>query len=1067
MKIEDEEILQVFIEESLEHLSVIENNLLMVEKEGDSFDIDILNQIFRAAHSIKGGAGFMGLDNIKDLSHGIENILGMIRNYELSPNSEIINTLLISFDKLTSLIHDIDNSNSTDISEYLKKLKKIIGTKEPDEIKAKKISKKLEIFLPNGRAIFTLSEEIIKKENKKGTFIYLIEYDLLNNLKNNRQTLPEFFDEVESCGTILNIKIDFVNINQLMPYQLPKKLPLFFLFSTIIEPDVIPVLFDIDNNFIQQISSQKPYKKTKGKIAKFDLPLPEMTELKLNEKKSNDMPKNENNIIKDYDNCSNNNNQILDNIFQKQTSLRVNVALLDAMMNFASELVLSRNQLLRAVQLNEHKTLELISQRINIITSELQEAVMHSRMQPVKIVFDKFPRIVRDLSQKLGKEINLVLIGKEVELDKTIIETINAPLTHLIRNSIDHGIELTEERLALGKNLIGKIFVKAYHEAGQVIIEVSDDGKGIDAKKVEKKAIEKGFITEKDVQGLSEKDKINLIFIPGFSTAEKTTDISGRGVGLDVVRSNIDKLGGIIEILSRKGEGTTFRIKLPLTLAIIPSLIVSCDNHRFAIPQVNIEELVRISVQQIKNKLEYIGDAEVLRLRGKIVPILNMKNILNIKTTYFDTKTKEVQQDRRKNIADRRSRKSPYILVGDEDTINNVSEEQRDNNPQRPFVEDRRYHADSALNIVIVSSGTIKYGLIVDKLFDSEEIVVKPLGQHFKNCKGYAGSTLMGDGKIAMILDVANLAIIANIVSMENTLRAHEIANDELLKNSGESGSKTLLVFKNALDEQFAVNLEMVSRIEKINASSIEHIGNNKIIQYHGKSIPVLSIDNVADVKPIAVKKDLQIIVCNIKRKEFALLVIPPVDTIETKAEIDTDTLRQFGISGSVIINGQTTLLVDILQIFKTLTHGAGNLTKTKKQPEEKEEETPTILFAEDSDFFRKQIKTFIEDNGYKVFEAEDGSIAWDILQKQDSNISLVLTDIEMPNLDGYELTKKIKKDPRFSHLPILALTSLADEEDIKKGEEAGITSYHIKLEKESLMMAINDFFEKIDKNTG
>lgn len=1063
MKIEDEEILQIFIEESLEHLSDIENNLLLLEKEGISFDVDILNQIFRAAHSIKGGAGFMGFDNIKDLSHGIENILGMIRNYELSPDPEIINTLLISFDKLTSLIKDINNSNSTDISEYLKNLKKIISTQKYDKKKIKKTSERLEIFLPDGRAIFTISEDKIKIAQKKGKFIYLIEYDLLNDL--HEKTLSDFFDEIESCGAILNSKIDFVNINQLKPDNLPEKLPVFLLFSTIIEPDIISTLFDIKNNFIQQVNPKNPPKKAEKKTAKFDLPLPDITEFKHNNgKKLNNTPTAENNTTNtnNSDDYSNNNNQVFDNIFQKQTSLRVNVILLDAMMNFASELVLSRNQLLRAVQLNEHKTLETVSQRINLITSELQESVMRSRMQPINVVFNKFPRIVRDLSIKIGKDIKLVLIGKEVELDKTIIETISDPLTHLVRNSIDHGIELPEERLASGKDIKGKIFIKAYHEAGQVIIEVSDDGKGIDTQKIVQRAIEKGFITEKEAHGLPEKDKTDIIFMPGFSTTENATDISGRGVGMDVVKANIDKLGGIIEVLSQKGEGTTFRVKLPLTLAIIPSLIVSCDKHFFAIPQVNIEELVRIPPQQIQNKLEYIGDAEVLRIRGKIIPILNMKNILNIDTTYFDIKTRTFKQDRRQNLADRRSRKNPYILVEDKNTLKNVSDEEQDR-PQRPFVEDRRYHAGSALNIVIVSSGTFKYGLIVDKLFDSEEIVVKPLGQHFKDCKGYAGSTLMGDGKIALILDIANLAIMANLVSMENTLRAHEIANDETLKKSKGAESKTLLVFKNAIDEQFAAHLDMVSRIEKIKASDIEYIGNKKIIQYHGKSIPALSIDNIAEVKPLTIVEDLQIIVFNIEGKEFALLVTPPVDAIETISEIDKDTFKQPGISGSIIIKGQTTLLIDILQLLKALVHEA-DLTNIKSQPKEKER--PSILFAEDSDFFRTQLKTFIEKNGYKTFEAEDGAIAWDILQEQGSDISMVLTDIEMPNLDGYGLTKKIKEDPRFSHLPVLALTALADEEDIKKGEEAGIISYHIKLDKKDLIKAINNVFENIDKNT-
>ena len=292
-----------------------------------------------------------------------------------------------------------------------------------------------------------------------------------------------------------------------------------------------------------------------------------------------------------------------------ESSLRVNISLLDSLMTLAGELVLCRNQLIQSISSNEHHTPEIAVQRIDLITSELQEAIMLTRMQSIGNVFNKFPRVVRDLSRNLGKQVELSLEGKEVELDKTIIESIGDPLTHLVRNAVDHGIEMPDDRRKAGKDAGGKIFLKAYHEAGQVNVAISDDGRGLDGAKLAAAAMAKGLLTDDQVRMMSEKEKISLIFMPGFSTAEKVTDVSGRGVGMDVVKTNLDKLGGVVDIDSELGKGTTIRIKLPLTLAIIPSQIIVTGKERYAIPQVNLEELLRIPAVQVKDKVEIVGDA--------------------------------------------------------------------------------------------------------------------------------------------------------------------------------------------------------------------------------------------------------------------------------------------------------------------------------------------------------------------------------------------------------------------------------------------------------------------------
>ncbi|PKN30515.1 MAG: hybrid sensor histidine kinase/response regulator, partial [Deltaproteobacteria bacterium HGW-Deltaproteobacteria-20] len=302
-------------------------------------------------------------------------------------------------------------------------------------------------------------------------------------------------------------------------------------------------------------------------------------------------------------------------------SLRVHVSLLEDLMNLAGELVLSRNQLMQAISSGAIHQIEVAGQRIDLVTSELQETIMLTRMQTVGNIFNKFPRVVRDLARTLGKEMDLQLEGNDVELDKTIIEGLGDPLTHLVRNSADHGIEMPDVRVKAGKPAMGTIVLKAYHEAGQVIIEIVDDGGGLDTEKIVAKALSRGLISPDQAKSMSDKEKANLIFLPGLSTAEQVTDVSGRGVGMDVVKSNLDQLGGQVDIETERGKGTTIRIKLPLTLAIIPSLLVSVGQERYAIPQVNVDELLRIPVDQITERVELVGDAEVLLLRGELIPL--------------------------------------------------------------------------------------------------------------------------------------------------------------------------------------------------------------------------------------------------------------------------------------------------------------------------------------------------------------------------------------------------------------------------------------------------------------
>lgn len=955
MEIEDDEILQGFIEESLEHLADIENDLLAIEDGGANIDEDLVNKVFRAAHSIKGGAGFMGLTVIQELSHYTENVLGLIRSKKLIPTPEIINVLLIASDQLESMIADVHNSNTVDISSHLTPLTAIAD----------------------------------------GTFSSGADNNAAESGKTDATDVVEDEGEDESQVEITaESPVDTPPVEKAIPEKKAAPPP----------PQV--------KETPPQVSAPAQQSAT---------PAP-----------TNAPPA------------------------KAEASLRVHVSLLDSLMNLAGELVLSRNQLLQTIGSDDLRNAETVGQRIDLITSELQEAIMLTRMQPIGNVFNKFPRVVRDLAKKLNKTIDLTIVGKDVELDKTIIEAINDPLTHLVRNSVDHGIEMPNTRKQVGKKETGLVILKAYHEAGQVVIEISDDGKGLDGEALAASAVNKGLLTAEQAQAMSDKEKVNLIFLPGFSTAEAVTDVSGRGVGMDVVKTNLDQLGGNVDIISEKGTGTTISIKLPLTLAIIPCQIIETGGERYAIPQVNLEELLRIPANQVKERVERVGDAEVVRLRGTLLPLIRLADVIGIERTFYDHKKDDVHPDRREMASDRRGKESALFNDSEEQRRPQASQESM----QRSVI-DRRSSASSALNIVVVSTGSMKYGLIVDRLQDSEEIVIKPLGRHLQQCKGYAGATIMGDGRIALILDVSNLARMAHLTSLDGSDRAAEVAKAAEDAIQAKKDKQSLLIFKNSQTEHFGVPLNQVERIEKIKRSDIEDLGGKRVMKYRGGSLSLICVDDVAMVQPLADDDNLLVIVFNISQRAVGLLAIGPIDALEVTADIDDSTLAQPGIMGSIIIESQTTMLVNVYEMVQSLFPQWFEEQESFDIDEAEMDAPPTILIAEDSKFFRNQVKGYMEEVGYSVIEAEDGVEGFEKLQEHGDLISMLVTDIEMPNMNGFELTQKIRADQRYSSLPIIALTTLASAEDVAKGKSVGVDEYHIKLDKERLMVSVHDYIKR------
>lgn len=1105
MTIQDDETLQMYLEESLEHLADIETDLLAIEADGADIDEARVNKVYRAAHSIKGGAGFMGLTNIKDLTHEMEDILGKIRNREIIPNPDIINVLLTAADALKALMNDILNSNDVDIADQLQALRSVlqahqgqvdapaVSTKAAKRTKTKAKAKKpaspaparaensdpdLALAFPDGRGALSVPRHLVAPHFDQGKSVYLVRIDVAQHLHARDKNCRGLLEEMEQTGAIVGANFDLQPAEALDTQWVPDVPAMIFLFATILKPTDINVLFEIETAHILELRSDQ-------RLYPIDDDPADLPEIALSDDQdqvqdparpttatppaekldtaetvatfdTEEMPMDQ--AVATRETSAANGADKKSAKFEHETSLRVHVSLLDQLMTLAGELVLSRNQLLQSMASTDARGSETAGQRIDLITSELQEAIMLTRMQSIGNVFNKFPRVVRDLARTLGKQVELSLEGQDVELDKTIIEAIGDPLTHLVRNAVDHGIETPAVRQRAGKNPVGQIFLRAYHEAGQVNIEISDNGKGLDGRAIAAKAVEKGLISEEQAKVMSVREKANLIFLPGFSTAETITDVSGRGVGMDVVKTNLDQLGGIIDIDSEAGKGTTIRIKLPLTLAIIPCQIVVTGGERYAIPQVNLEELLRIPANQVRKRIERVGNADVVRLRGNLLPLIRLADIIGVQPLYTDPDSGTQQPDRRKTLADRRSKKSAAVPAEEMAATAGAG----DAAPAEPTDDarhgkDRRFHAAGALNVVVVSTGAMKYGLVVDHLLDSEEIVVKPLGRDLKKCKGYAGATIMGDGRVALILDVSNLAKMGGLTNVEATARASEVAEAEAEAQRAARDKQSLLLFRAAENEQFAAPLSLVERIEKIKRSDIEQVGGQRVMKYRGGSLPLFSIDQVASVGPLADTEQLLVIVSVVGGREIGLLAIGPVDAIEMNLEIDGTTLRQTGIMGSAIINDHTTLLVDIYEIVQHLNP---QWFKTPEKKAAAAQEAATILFAEDSSFFRNQVKGSMEKEGFRVLEAEDGQIAWDLLHQSEQAVSLVVTDIEMPNMDGFTLTRKIKESARYAHLPVIALTTLAGEEDIAKGKAVGIDDYQIKLDRERLIRSIHGFLQ-------
>ena len=670
-------------------------------------------------------------------------------------------------------------------------------------------------------------------------------------------------------------------------------------------------------------------------------------------------------------------------------TIRVTVDVLEDLMTLVSELVLTRNQLLQLARSQEDNGFAAPLQRLSQITSDLQEGVMKTRMQPIGNAWNKLPRLVRDLSQELGKKIELTMLGAETELDRQVLELIKDPLTHMVRNSGDHGLEGPADRRAAGKSETGRITLNAFHEGGHIILEISDDGRGLAVDRIKAKALANGLATEAELATMSDAQIQRFIFRAGFSTAAQVSAVSGRGVGMDVVKTNIEKIGGTIDLKSAPGRGTTFTIKIPLTLAIVSALIVEAGGERFAIPQLSVVELVRAQRQGERgagseSMIERINDTPVLRLRDRLLPLVSLNDLLALGGQVADA---------------------------------------------------------SGAYIVVTQVGSSLLGIIVDRVFDTEEIVVKPVTPILRHVSMFSGNTILGDGSVIMILDPNGIARGTGVTAGGES----RTAKSAMLDFSRTADRTAMLVFRAGGDQKMAVPLGLVARLEDVPRAKIENSCGNQVMQYRGKLMPLVPLSGIADTErprqPLLVFADGD--------RAMGLMVDEIVDVVEDRLDIELSAARP-GLLGTAVIAGQA---IDILDTAYWLTQAEGDWFRhTREDPSQ----GARVLVVEDSDFFRQLIAPTLGAAGYRVRSVASAEEA---LRLRDSGamFDAVLSDIEMPGMDGLDFARAVRSGGPWAQLPMIALTSHAEPHHVEAGRDAGFTDYVAKFNRDLLVASLRD----------
>ncbi len=1042
-------LLNEFLIESFENLSSINNDLTQLEKNAE--DKELLNKIYRTVHTMKGSASFLGFKKLQEITHSAENLLDELREEKFTVNPVIIDTLLQTFDICNSLLKSIeDNGQEGDVEIDANKaaLEKILDSTAGDSADETATPVPIESASDNEltNLISNHKEPSISVEASEAAVddgaVSSAALDSLKELVGEGKVDAAMLAEFESAPAETSESVKEGEELSAAALESLKEL----IGEGKIESGVLAELegstksapapaVEVENEVsdaalasLQELigegkveSSALEGLSSKANIAKEpEAKEPEAKEPEAKEpeaKKEIPAPPAKKAVP------SAPKTSISDSF------VRVNVKVLDTIMNVVGELVLNRNQIVQYSNTRSEREFTRLAQQLNVITTELQSEVMSTRMQQIGSILTKFERLVRDFSRTSGKKINLKLLGEGTELDKTLIEAIKDPLVHIIRNACDHGMETFEEREETNKPIEGTILIKSYNESGQVTIEIVDDGRGLDRAKIGGKAVEKGVITQERFDQMSDTQVYNLIFAPGFSTADKITNISGRGVGMDVVKTNIEKIGGTVSVNSELGTGSTFKLRIPLTLAIVPALVIKSSHEAFAIPQLNLMELVRLETPEDKANIETIQGSEFLKLRGELTPVFRLADKLNLIQVHENTNALR------------------SVVVGNE-----IVEEIK-----KPTLVSQSQ--DEAFNIVILKAEGQVFGVIVDEVLDTEEIVVKPLNSNLKQLSLFGGATIMGDGTVALILDALGFL---NTVSEGRTSIGEKEENNFMRDTEVIEGQEVQenLLFKLYDDREYAVPLSLVSRLEEFSFKDVEMTGDQPIVRYLDAPMPLINIESTLQLDGTsileAVKSNeigtLSCIVASLRGKNYGIIVKEVLDISIDNVAIDDTAVDREGILGTVFIQNRTISLIDLYSVIESQKIGPQNAKVFDFDTNAKNKK---ILVVDDSPMYRKLESDLLSRVGYTVETATNGEEGFHKFSQ--GGYDLLLTDIEMPKLTGYELAKKIRTELKNKEIPIIALSTRFSERDQEKGRDAGFTHHLEKLKNYEVIDIINE----------
>ena len=895
-----DDLLSEFLTETNENLSVLDVELVRLEQNPN--DPELLSNIFRLVHTIKGTCGFLGLPRLEKVAHASENVLGKFRDGELTITIEAVSLILQALDTIKGLLAVLEATEAEppgDDNDLIIRLNacaegKLGGAPAAAAPPPPPEKKKEEVIVPS---------------------VSLEELEAAWNAAPGPSTaLTPVAAEPEPSQELAVPE----------PDPVPSKMPV----------PAAPVAGNTSGDDVREAGNKE-------------------------------------------------------SAVAAQT-IRVNVDLLENLMTMVSELVLTRNQLLQILRSQKESEFAAPLQRLNHVTSELQEGVMKTRMQPIGNAWAKLPRLVRDLAHELNKKIDLQMLGADTELDRQVLELIKDPLTHMVRNSADHGLEIPAERVKAGKTETGRVTLNAYHEGGHIIIEIQDDGKGLAIDKIKQKAVQNGIASEGELAAMTDQQIIQFIMKPGFSTAAKVTSVSGRGVGMDVVKTNIEKIGGTIEIKSQQGKGSTFVIKIPLTLAIVSALIVECAGERFAIPQISVVELVRAAADS-EHTIERLKGTPVLRLRNRLLPLVSLQTLLRLED-----------------------------------------------------VEGKEKRADDETFIVVTQVGTYTFGIMVDRVFDTEEIVVKPVAPILRHIEMFSGNTILGDGSVIMILDPNGIASASGDRSMgENASK--EAATVQATR---QEDKMALLLFRAGTMSPKAVPLSLVARLEDVDVSAVEMSNGLPVVQYRGKLMPLVPIDpgfmlGTEGRQPVLVFADGE--------RSMGLIVDEIVDIVEEKLVVQL-TAERPGLMGSAIIAGKATEIIDagffLTQAYKDW------FGSSQGSDAFEEEKSQRVLLVDDSPFFRNLLTPLLSVAGYDVTAVENASEALALCEAGE-DFDVIVSDIEMPGMSGFDFAEAVRRGSRWQAVPLVALSSHATPRDLDRGRQAGFTDYVAKFDRDALLFTL------------